>query len=78
MRIIKQCVDNLEEMTNFSQSSDSYAPSMGDFILDTSTYLDAKIEMMLIKKQRTFKTYLEKSAGRIPVHKSQDNCENFN
>jgi hypothetical protein len=67
MRIIKRYTDNLEEIMNPSYTTDSYTPNMGDFSLDINTFLDAKLDMILIKSQRTLKTYLPSEKSVHPT-----------
>jgi hypothetical protein len=79
MRIIKRYSDNLEAINSSINHVDSYAPNMGDFSLDTSVFLDSKIDIMLNKNHNKLKTYLpseKASHPKTPAHESSHDLRN--
>jgi hypothetical protein len=82
MRITKRYTDNLEELNNSIYHVDSYAPNMGDFNLDISTFMKAKMDVILNKNQKYLKTHLtlEKSSqsGKTLMRESHNYIRNYN
>jgi hypothetical protein len=67
MRIIKRCLDNLEQLTELTYHSDSYGPNAGDFVLYAEDFRDGKMEVILNRSRKQLKPYLPSEKVSTPL-----------